>query len=70
MTSSSGLRARIVGALVTVMLPVALRWLQPPKLFSRNTIDESLPPAHRLHDGRRILWIENRRVRQGQQLRI
>ena len=45
MTSSSGLRARTVGVLVTVMLPVALRWLQPPKLFSRNTIDESLPPG-------------------------
>jgi hypothetical protein len=28
-----------------VALPVALRWLQPWKLFSRTTIDETLPPG-------------------------
>jgi hypothetical protein len=28
-----------------VALPSALRWLQPWKLFSKNTIDETLPPG-------------------------
>ena len=45
MTSSSGLGARILAALVMIVLPVALRWLQPWKLFSRTTIDETLPPG-------------------------
>jgi hypothetical protein len=34
-----------LAALVMVALPVALRWLQPWKLFSRTTIDETLPPG-------------------------
>ena len=38
-------KGQTVGTLVMIMLPVALRWLQPPKLFSRNTIDESSPPS-------------------------
>jgi hypothetical protein len=32
-------------ALVMVALPVALRQLQPWKLFSKTTIDETLPPG-------------------------
>jgi hypothetical protein len=38
-------RRRDLAALVMVGLPVALRWLQPWKLFSRTTIDETLPPG-------------------------
>ena len=70
MTSSTGLRARRVGTLVMIMLPVALRWLQPPKLFSRNTIDEASPPSTQSARRPANSWIENRRVRQGQRLRI
>ena len=45
------MRRRDLAALVMVAPPVALRWLQPWKLLSRTTFDETLPP------GAQTVWL-------------